>query len=118
MTDGPGDAPAGDERTVVDVDLRSLATLLGVALIALAVLAVLDITPSMITRILVGIVIALALDPVVNRVRQRLGGASRGIAVAIVGTGLGLALLGVLLVLGPAAIDEAGSLRSDLPSTI
>jgi len=118
VTSGPGDAPAPEERTVVDVDLRSLATLLAVALAAMAILAVLEITPSMVTRILVGIVIALALDPVVNRVRARLGGTSRGIAVAIVGTGLGLALLGVLLVLGPAAIEEAGSLRSDLPATI
>lgn len=121
MTVGPGDAsepPAGDGRTVVELDLRSLVTMVVVALAALGLVAVLRYTPSMVTRILLGIVIALALDPVVNRVRDRLGGASRGISVALVGTGLGLVLLGVLLVLGPAAIDEAGSLRDDLPATI
>jgi len=118
VTAGPGDAPAPVPHTVVELDLRSLVTMVGVALGALAVLSVLRYTPTMVTRILLGVVIALALDPVVNRVRARLDGASRGIAVAIVGTGLGLALLGVLLVLGPAAIEEASSLRDDLPATI
>jgi putative heme transporter len=127
VTTGLSDAPGGgdgaepgpaDTHTVVDVDLRSMATLLVVALAALGLLEVLQQTPSMVTKIVVGIVIALALDPVVARVRDRLGGSSRGIAVAIVGAGLGLALLGVLLVLGPAAIDQAGNLRSDLPTTI
>ena len=127
MTAGLRDAPGGgdgaepaptDTRTVVDVDLRSMATLLVFALAALGLLEVLQQTPSMITKVVVGIVIALALDPVVARTRDRLGGSSRGIAVAIVGTALGLAFLGVLLVLGPAAIEQAGSLRSDLPATI
>jgi predicted PurR-regulated permease PerM len=124
VTTAPGDAteaapvPPAEDHLVVDIDLRSLVTLVAVGLGALAILAVLRLTPSMLTRILVGIVIALALDPVVNRVRARLGGTSRGIAVAIVGTGLGLALFGVLLVLGPAAIEEAGSLRQDLPATV
>ncbi len=103
---------------MIDVDLRSMVTLLVVALAALGLLELLQQTPGILTKILVGIVIALALDPVVARMRDRLGGSSRGIAVAIVGTGLGMALLGVLLVLGPAAIDQAGSLRSDLPTTI
>lgn len=98
--------------------MRSMATMVVVALGALGLLAVLRYTPSMVTRILLGVVIALALDPVVNRVRDRIGGTSRGISVGLVGTGLGLALLGILLVLGPAAIDEAGSLRDDLPATI
>ena len=127
MTAGLSDAPGGgdgaepisaDTHTLVDVDLRSMATLLVVALAALGLLEVLQQTPSMITKVVVGIVVALALDPVVTRMRDRLGGSSRGIAVAIVGTGLGMVLLGVLLVLGPAAIEQAGSLRSDLPTTI
>ena len=127
MTAGQSDAPGGGEatgpaaageRTTVDVDLRSMVTLLLVALAALGLLELLQQTPGMVTKIVVGIVIALALDPVVARMRDRLGGSSRGIAVAIVGTGLGMALLGVLLVLGPAAIEQAGSLRSDLPATI
>jgi putative heme transporter len=120
VTVGSSDAPEAEpaERAVIDFDGRSLLTLLVVGLVALGLFAVLQFTPSMVTRILIGVVIALALDPVVSRVRQRLGGTSRGIAVAIVGTGLGIALLGVLLVLGPAAIEEASTLRDDLPATI
>jgi putative heme transporter len=120
VTVASSDAPEAEpaERAVIDFDGRSLLTLLVVGLAALGLFAVLQFTPSMVTRILIGVVIALALDPVVSRVRRRLGGTSRGIAVAIVGTGLGIALLGVLLVLGPAAIEEAGTLRDDLPATI
>jgi putative heme transporter len=120
VTVGSSDAPDAEpaERAVIDFDGRSLLTLLVVGLVALGLFAVLQFTPSIVTRILIGVVIALALDPVVSRVRQRLGGTSRGIAVAIVGTGLGIALLGVLLVLGPAAIEEASTLRDDLPATI
>lgn len=92
--------------------------LLAVGLAAFAVLAVIQLTPAMLTKILVGVVIALALDPVVGRVQARLGESGRGVAVAIVGTGLGLALVGVLLVLGPAAIEEASNLRTDLPTTV
>src|SRR3546814_18320206 len=95
-----------------------MVTLLVVALAALGLLELLQQTPGILTKILVGIVIALALDPVVARMRDRLGGSSRSIAVAIVGTCLGMALLGVLLVLGPAAIHPTGSPRSDLPTTI
>ncbi len=62
-------------------------------------------------------VLALALDPIVVRVQQRMKW-QRGTAVGLVGTALAAVFLGVLLVLGPAAIDQAGSLRNDLPTTI
>ena len=71
----------------------------------------------MLTRIGVGVVLALALDPVVVRVHRRFRW-QRGTAVALVGTLLGIVFLGVLVVLGPAAIDEASNLRDDLPATI
>jgi putative heme transporter len=121
--DGPGTAaeepaPAERERAVLDLDTRTLLGLLVAGLVAFGLLAFIRLTPSMLTKVVVGVVIALALDPVVNRVRGRLSDSRRGIAVAIVGTGLGLVFLSVLLVLGPAAIDEASSLREDLPATI
>jgi putative heme transporter len=122
---GPSDAPddtaaeAHDPApTVIDIEPRSLLVLLVVGLGAFGLLAVIQLTPSMLTKVLVGVVLALALDPVVGRVQARLGESGRGVAVAIVGTGLGLALVGVLLVLGPAAIDQASSLRADLPATV
>ena len=95
-----------------------MIVLLIVGLAAFGILAVIQLTPAMLTKILVGVVVALALDPVVGRVQGRLHESGRGVAVAIVGTGLGLALVGVLLVLGPAAIEQASSLRADLPATV
>lgn len=121
-TDVPGGAPAGPpprQRLLLDIDGRTIVSLLLAGLLAFGVLAFIRLTPSMLTKVLVGVVIALALDPVANRVQARIGGASsRGFAVAIVGTALGLVFSGVLLVLGPAAIEEASSLRADLPATI
>ncbi len=105
------------DRTAVGIDLVSVARVVIVALVALAVYAVLRQAPSMVTRVMVGVVLALALDPIVVRVQRRFSW-QRGTAVALVGSLLGFAFLGVLLVLGPAAIDQVGSLREDLPSTI
>jgi predicted PurR-regulated permease PerM len=104
-------------RILVELDATSAGRVLAVALAAAALLAVVDAAPSIITKIGVGIVVALALDPVVVRVQRRFGW-QRGSAVGLVGSVLGLAFLGVLGILGPAAIDQAGSLRQDLPDVI
>ena len=102
---------------MIELDAASAGRLLVVALGAALIFAVLELAPSMLTRIGVGIVVALALDPIVTRVRNRFSW-RRGTAVALVGTGLGLAFFGVLVIVGPRAIDEAGNLRQDLPATI
>ena len=101
----------------MELDIVSVGRLLLAALAAAALLAVVDAAPSMLTKVAVGIVLALALDPVVVRVQTRFGW-QRGTAVALVGSLLALAFVGVLGVLGPAAIDEAANLRRDLPATI
>jgi predicted PurR-regulated permease PerM len=114
-----GDRRAGPRprRTAIDLDVGSAVRLLLVALAAAALVAIADAAPSMLTKIGVGIVLALALDPVVVRVQRRLRW-QRGTAVALVGSVLGLVFVGVLGILGPAAIEQAGSLRDDLPATI
>lgn len=117
MTQPAGDASRQPVRTVVEIDVASVVRLLIVSLAAAALLAVLEQAPSIITKITVGIVLALALDPVVVRVQRRFDW-PRGAAVALIGSLLTLAFMGVLGVLGPAAIEEAGNLRSDLPDTI
>lgn len=112
------EAGRGDRQHVlVDIDPASVLTLLGAALATALVYAVITLAPDMLTKIFVGIVLALALDPVVVRIYQRFSW-RRGTAVALVGTVLGLGVAAVLVVLGPAAIDQASSLRSDLPSVI
>lgn len=112
------DPPPGDgRRLLVEIDSVSVVRMLVVALGAAALFAVTQLAPSMLTKVFVGIVLALALDPVVTRVYTRFSW-RRGTAVALVGTLLGLTFFGVLVVLGPLAIEEAGNLRTDLPATI
>lgn len=103
--------------TVVDLQLSSAVLVVAVGLAAAGVVAVIDQAPAMLTKIVVGVLIALALDPVVVAIARRFSW-RRGTAVALVGTTLGVAFLGVLVVLGPAAIDQARNLTSDLPETV
>lgn len=110
LTEPPG-------RTVLEFDTTSVVRVTVAALGAMLLYAILRLAPSMLTKIGVGVVLALALDPVVVRVRARLGW-QRGTAVALVGAVLTAGFLSVLLVLGPAAIDQASTLRRDLPATI
>lgn len=109
--------PGDGRRLLVEIDTASVVRMLVVALGAAAVFAVTQLAPSMLTKVFVGIVLALALDPVVTRVYTRFSW-RRGTAVALVGTLLGLTFFGVLVLLGPRAIEEAGNLRTDLPATI
>ena len=119
VTQPIGDAQAVDSgrRTPLDLGMVSVVRLLVVALAAAAIYAVVIHTPAMLTKIGVGIVLALALDPIVVRVQNRFRW-QRGTAVGLVGTALGMVFLGVLAVLGPAAIEQASSLRDDLPATV
>ena len=70
----------------------------------------------MLTRIGIGVVIALALDPARRRHRDGAGGcASRGFAVGIVAVGIfGLAAL-LIVVLGPHAVAEGRKFSEQLP---
>ena len=86
-------------------------------LVVLAVLAVLRNSSAMLTRIGLGVLIAMALDAVVNalvrRLRVRRGVVVVGVAVAIVG----IALL-VVTVLAPRAIAEVQNFSEQLPATV
>jgi predicted PurR-regulated permease PerM len=74
-------------------------------------------TETMLTRIGVGLLIALALDPLTNAVSHRFG-LRRGVAVAIVATFvIGLAVL-LVAVLGPRAVAEGRRFSEQLPDTI
>lgn len=120
MAPAVGDADGSEHRsghTLVEIDVASALRVVVVATGALALYSLLQLAPSMLTRIGVGVVLALALDPVVVGIHQRFGW-QRGTAVALVGTVLGLVFLVILVVLGPAVIDQAGDLRDDLPQTI
>ena len=99
------------------LDTTTLAAVVVSVLFSLALLAVFTLSSTMLTRIGVGVLIALALDPLVGSLERRLPG-QRGTAVAVVG----LAVLGVaallVLVLGPQAVEQARQFSQQLPDTI
>ena len=108
---------AGGARLRIRLDWRTFAYLVVAILGALAVVAVVRGTETMLTRIGIGLVIALALDPLTDAVGRRLG-IRRGLAVAIVALGVfGLAAL-LIAVLAPRAVAEASKFSEQLPDTI
>lgn len=110
------DDVAGARRRL-RLDWRTFAYLVGAILAALAILAVFRTASTMITRIGIGLLIALALDPVADAVQRRFH-TGRGVAVAVVATGvLGLTAL-LMLVLGPKAVDQAQQFQDELPDTL
>ena len=104
-------------RVRVHLDWRTFAWVVIAVLTALAVFALVRNTTTMLTRIGIGVVIALALDPLVDGIVRRWK-MRRGFAVAIVAAAiLGLAAL-LIVVLGPRAATEAGRFSEQLPETL
>jgi predicted PurR-regulated permease PerM len=99
------------------LDRRSFVYIVVAVLMFLAALAIISGTSTMLTRIAVGVLIALALDPLANRLERRLGG-RRGIAVAVLAAlVLGVAAL-VIGVLGPRAVSEVRDFSEQFPETV
>jgi predicted PurR-regulated permease PerM len=84
---------------------------------ALVLVGLLREIPDALTRVGVGVLLAFALDPVVNKVRQRLH-CSRVAAVGLVGS-LAVGLVAFLIVvLGPSAVRQAERFGNELPQTV
>ena len=115
--------PAGqeqDEATPVvaaDLDWRSVVVFL-LAFVALAALTgLVRGAARTMTWILVGALVALALDPLVSKLKRRLGG-HRAVAVAVVLFGFLAAVVALVALFGPPAIEQARDLGSDLPGVV
>src|SRR3546814_5031984 len=67
---GEGDAPPRPDPVVVDIDPMSAVVFACVAVIALASWAIVTTAPDMVTRLAVGIVVGVALSPLVAGVRS------------------------------------------------
>ena len=99
------------------LDWRSFAYIVIAVVTAFAVIATLSHSQTMLTRISIGILIALALDPVVSAFERKLHG-RRGIAAAIVAL-LVLGAAGLLVgVLGPRAVSEVRQFSAQFPETV
>lgn len=111
------DPAPGAERLRLQLDWRQGAWIIAVVLAGLAVLAVFANASVALTQAGIGIIVALALDPLAD-VIQRRWRLRRGVAVAILGlTILSFAVL-LIAVLGPAAVREAGEFSEQLPKVL
>jgi putative heme transporter len=104
-------------RLVVELDLWSIVSFIAALLLVLLVVAIFRGATDMITKLAVGVLIALALDPLIRGLQERLR-LSRSIAVGIVSSGLLLAFAGIAVLLGPAAVREAQDVATELPATV
>ena len=99
------------------LDGKSFTFIVIAVLTAFALIATLRHTETMLTRISIGILIALALDPIVSSVERRLNG-RRGLAaaaVALMVLGAAALLVGVL---GPRAVTEIRQFSQQFPETV
>ena len=70
-----------------------------------------------ITLIVVGVVFGVALSPLSTDVQRRFG-RSRIAAAGIVGLSLGLLFAAVLVLVAPAAVEQASDFSEELPATV
>ncbi|MEY4372841.1 MAG: hypothetical protein RL219_1610 [Actinomycetota bacterium] len=110
-------ASADATRAMVQIDVRTSAWLLVFLLLGFALFAIARNAESMLTRVVIGVVLALALDGVVQRLRTRFG-LRRSAAVGIVGAALLVLSMLILLVLGPPAVSQAREFSREIPETV
>jgi putative heme transporter len=107
----------GVQRILVDIDPWSFVAFAGAAALAVVLFAVSSIASDVLTGIGVGVLLGLALSPVVSAVARRWR-TTRGAAVVIVGTGLTFAIAAVVLLVAPAAVQQSQEFSDELPATI
>lgn len=116
MAGSPGDSDAGP-ITSVQLDARSV--LIGVAgvLALLAASALFSSTRRSTTVLVVGVLLAFAVEPLVHAVQRRLGTGRAAATVVVFGLIVALFTVLVLLV-GPAAARQVRELGEQLPETV
>jgi predicted PurR-regulated permease PerM len=112
-----GDAAGGPSPVVVDVDLGSAIVFAIVAAVAASGWAIATFAPDMLTRLAVGLLLGVALAPLVAAVQRRWG-RSRGVSAAIVGGALAAFFGAVVLLVAPPAVDQASQFSRELPATV
>jgi len=111
--------PGVDQPTVqvAHLDWRAAGWIALGVFAAFLIVGLVRNVPSSMTRIGVGILLAFALDPLVVRLRRRLG-CGRTAAVAIVAALLASFFAILVFVLGPPAIEQAEQFSRELPETV
>ncbi len=114
---GPASTEASPRRAAVELDATVIA-IVAVAVVAFRELfALVGSATDSLTRIGTGVVLGLALDPIVTAVRRRTHW-RRSLAVAAVGAVAALVFGLLVLVMGPPAVSQAERFGSELPKTV
>ena len=121
------DVPAPDRREipgaepqvvqVAHLDWRSGAWIAAGLFVAFVLVGLVRNIPDSLTRVGIGILFAFALDPVVVRIRHRLG-CTRAAAVGIVSLAVGVLFALLVFILGPPAVEQAERFGRELPETV
>ena len=118
MTTGDEGAVAAPQEVLrVDLDWRSAALACGGVVALVAVFAVAAATSRTLTYVVIGTLLALALDPLVDRVQRSLD-LRRGVAVGAVIAGFFVAVGLIAVLVGPETSRQARSLSDDLPEVV
>ncbi len=115
--DAEGGSSGGQEVLRVDLDWHSAGLACAGVVGLVAVFAVVSATSRTLTWVVIGLLLALALDPLVDRL-QTVAGVRRGIAVGGVLAGFFVAVSVVALLLGPETARQARTLSEDLPEVV
>jgi predicted PurR-regulated permease PerM len=120
MSDAGGDTAAGGDvpEPVMKIGITPTAIVfVTLALtVAIGVAAVFSPAEQAITRIVIGIVLALALDPLVRALQRR--GLGRRAAATVVGLAIVAVALVLVVLVGPPAVEQAQQFEEELPQTI
>ena len=109
--------PGRTRRASSPIELRSLLWLTVAVLVAFAALAVFRITGHALTQVAMGVILALALNPLVVAASNRFH-VNRTKGVAIVASGFGALLIALVVFVGPPATRQASQFGKQLPVTV
>ncbi len=115
VDEGAGAAP--QEVLKVDLDWRSAALACAGVVGLVAVFAVASATSRTLTWVVIGTLLALALDPLVDRIQQKVG-LRRGVAVSLVLAAFFTSLTVLALLVGPETSRQVRTLSEDLPEVV
>ena len=101
----------------VDLDWRSVVVLMAAVVVLTAVTGLIRSAPHALAWMAIAVLLTLALNPLVSRTEQRVGG-RRGVAVALVIAGFISAVAVIALLLVPPAIRQARDLSDELPRVV
>lgn len=109
-------AKQGD-KIVVDLEPLTLVLLAGSFVALLAVVAVVGSAPRTVTALGIAGILTVALDPVVTRLASKLN-VARGVAVSIIALLAALFAALAAALIAPPTINQANSLRRDVPDVV